>query len=131
MQLLCWFHDTYRIYLVLEFAGEGELYKHLKNAPNGRFDEPTSAKYIYQVADAVEYCHQNNVIHRDIKPENLLLTITKDVKLADFGWSVHTLSLRRRTMCGTLDYLPPEMIDGQTYKQYVDYWCIGKYNQFY
>lgn len=68
-----------------------------------------SAKYVYQVADALNYCHQNRVIHRDIKPENLLLSIDDDIKLADFGWSVHAPSLRRDTMCGTLDYLPPEM----------------------
>lgn len=84
-----------------------------------------SAKYTYQVADALNYCHQNEVIHRDIKPENLLLTITGDVKLADFGWSVHAPSLKRKTMCGTLDYLPPEMVEGCEYNQYVDHWCLG------
>lgn len=84
-----------------------------------------SAKYVYQVADALHYCHQNEVIHRDIKPENLLLTITGDIKLADFGWSVHAPSLKRKTMCGTLDYLPPEMIEGREYRHYVDHWCLG------
>lgn len=62
------------------------------------------------MADALHYCHQNKVIHRDIKPENLLLTDNDDVKLGDFGWSVHAPSMRRNTMCGTLDYLPPEMV---------------------
>ncbi|XP_028141229.1 aurora kinase B [Diabrotica virgifera virgifera] len=125
LQMLAWFHDSHRIYLVLEYAGKGELYKHLKASEGGRFNEYFSAKYIYQVADAIHYCHQNNVIHRDIKPENLLLTITGDVKLADFGWSVHAPSLNRDTMCGTLDYLPPEMVGGQSYKHYVDHWCLG------
>ncbi|XP_066147968.1 aurora kinase B-like [Euwallacea fornicatus] len=125
LQLLTWFHDSHRIYLVLEYGGKGELYNHLKAAPNGRFDEETAAKYVYQVADGLEYCHQNNVIHRDIKPENLILTITGDVKVADFGWSVHTQSMNRKTMCGTLDYLAPEMVDGKRYKHFVDYWCLG------
>ncbi|XP_057664371.1 aurora kinase B-like [Diorhabda carinulata] len=125
LQLLAWFHDSHRIYLILEYAGKGEIYKHLKMAEGGRFNEHLSAKYIYQVADALSYCHQNHVIHRDIKPENLLLTITGDVKLADFGWSVHAPSLNRETMCGTLDYLPPEMVEGLSYKQYVDHWCLG------
>ncbi|XP_076168473.1 aurora kinase B isoform X2 [Ptiloglossa arizonensis] len=84
-----------------------------------------SAKYTYQVADALEYCHRNNVIHRDIKPENLLLTSAGDIKLADFGWSVHAPSSKRNTLCGTLDYLPPEMVTGQTYDIYVDHWCLG------
>ncbi|XP_050293040.1 aurora kinase B-like [Anthonomus grandis grandis] len=125
LQMLAWFHDSHRIYLVLEYAGKGELYTHLQNSPNGRFNEHLSAKYVYQVADALDYCHQNSVIHRDIKPENLLLTVSGDIKLADFGWSVHAPSLLRKTMCGTLDYLPPEMVDGRKYRHTVDNWCLG------
>ncbi|XP_011256639.1 aurora kinase B isoform X1 [Camponotus floridanus] len=125
LQLLTYFHDTKRIYLVLEFAARGELYKELKRQPDGRFNEHLSAKYTYQVADALEYCHKNDVIHRDIKPENLLLTYDGDIKLADFGWSVHAPSSKRFTLCGTLDYLPPEMVMGQTYDVYVDHWCLG------
>ncbi|XP_078047472.1 aurora kinase B [Augochlora pura] len=125
LQLLTYFHDHKRIYLVLEFAARGELYKELKRQPYERFNEHLSAKYTYQVADALEYCHRNNVIHRDIKPENLLLTYEGDVKLADFGWSVHAPSSKRNTLCGTLDYLPPEMVTGQNYDIYVDHWCLG------
>ncbi|KAG5889214.1 hypothetical protein JTB14_018637 [Gonioctena quinquepunctata] len=125
LQLLAWFHDSHRIYIILEYAGKGELYKQLKSSPGGCFNEHLSAKYVYQVADALHYCHQNKVIHRDIKPENLLLTSSGDVKVADFGWSVHTPSLKRNTMCGTLDYLAPEMVDGREHKHYVDHWCLG------
>jgi serine/threonine protein kinase len=60
---------------------------------------------------ALHYCHQKHVIHRDIKPENLLLGLNNELKIADFGWSVHAPSSRRTTLCGTLDYLPPEMVD--------------------
>lgn len=101
------------------------MYKHLKNSLHGRFDEPRSAKYTYQVADALNYCHLYDVIHRDLKPENILLTSEDDIKLADFGWSAHTLSHKRNTMCGTLDYLPPEMVDGKSYSDTVDQWCLG------
>ncbi|XP_050293041.1 aurora kinase B-like [Anthonomus grandis grandis] len=125
LQMLVWFHDSHRIYLVLEYAGKGELYTQLKRSPNGRFDEQLSAKYVYQVADALDYCHQNCVIHRDIKPENLLLTVSGDIKLADFGWSVHAPSLLRRTLCGTLDYLPPEMVNSKHYRHTIDNWCLG------
>ncbi|EDV98926.1 aurora kinase B [Drosophila grimshawi] len=125
LRLLTWFHDDSRIYLALEIASEGELFKHLRNAPNHRFDEPRAAKYTYQVANALNYCHLNNVIHRDLKPENILLTSTDDLKLADFGWSAHTPNNKRKTLCGTLDYLPPEMVDGHSYDDSVDQWCLG------
>lgn len=108
-----------------------------------------------EISDALLYCHERKVIHRDIKPENLLLGYRGELKIADFGWSVHAPSLRwetcyvfiwviqtiaislspcsplclnlhrRRTMCGTLDYLPPEMIEGHTHSEKVDLWCIG------
>ncbi|XP_053666312.1 aurora kinase B [Anopheles marshallii] len=125
LRLYTWFHDDRRIYLALELAAQGELYKHLKAAPKGRFDEKRSARYVSQVADALNYCHANNVIHRDLKPENILLTDDDNIKLADFGWSAHTNSNKRKTMCGTLDYLPPEMVDGKMYDDSVDQWCLG------
>lgn len=57
----------------MEYARKGELYRAMKNQPEGRFAEPTAAKYIYQLVKALQYLHNINVIHRDIKPENLLL----------------------------------------------------------
>jgi len=75
--------------------------------------------------DALQYCHANNVIHRDIKPENILLGLNYEVKISDFGWSVHAPSFRRKTLCGTIDYLPPEMLNRQTYDFKVDLWCLG------
>lgn len=75
--------------------------------------------------DALKYCHSKKVIHRDIKPENILLGYYGELKIADFGWSVHAPSSRRATMCGTLDYLPPEMVSHQSYNDKVDHWCLG------
>uniref|UniRef100_A0A3Q3W0V6 non-specific serine/threonine protein kinase n=1 Tax=Mola mola TaxID=94237 RepID=A0A3Q3W0V6_MOLML len=118
-----YFHDRKRVFLVLEYAPRGEMYKELQRC--GRFDDLRTATYMEEISDALMYCHERKVIHRDIKPENLLLGYRGELKIADFGWSVHAPSLRRRTMCGTLDYLPPEMIEGHTHSEKVDLWCIG------
>lgn len=125
LRMLTYFWDEKKIYLILEFAQEGELFKVLNSQPHKRFDEPKAAYYLQQVADALRYCHSQSVIHRDIKPENLLLFSHHVIKLADFGWSVHAPSKCRNTMCGTIDYLPPEMVDSQAYNEYVDNWCLG------
>uniref|UniRef100_A0A3Q3W5S9 non-specific serine/threonine protein kinase n=1 Tax=Mola mola TaxID=94237 RepID=A0A3Q3W5S9_MOLML len=123
LRLYGYFHDPSRVYLILEFAPKGELYGELQRC--GRFPEDRSATYIMELADALNYCHTKKVIHRDIKPENLLLGANGELKIADFGWSVHTPSSRRSTLCGTLDYLPPEMIEGKTHDEKVDLWSLG------
>ncbi|KAG8227602.1 hypothetical protein J437_LFUL008438 [Ladona fulva] len=125
LRMLTYFHDKRRVFLVLEYAAGGELYTEMNKQPHHRFTEKKAAKYVYQVADALIYCHKNKVIHRDIKPENLLLSAWGNIKIADFGWSVHAPSLSRKTMCGTLDYLPPEMVVGDQYTEHVDHWCLG------
>lgn len=121
------FHDSKRIFLILEFAGQGELYKHLRKAR--RFPESKAAKYIAQMTSALRYLHRKHIIHRDIKPENILVGVHGEIKLSDFGWSVHAPSNRRTTYCGTLDYLPPEMISSKnpdnSYDDKVDIWALG------
>jgi hypothetical protein len=123
LRLYGFFHDTTRIFLMLEFAGKGELYKQLSK--HGRFSEKRSSRYIDQMADALSYLHSKHVIHRDIKPENLLLGINGELKIGDFGWSVHAPGNRRMTLCGTLDYLPPEMVEQREHNEKVDHWALG------
>jgi serine/threonine protein kinase len=77
------------------------------------------------MSDALQYLHSKSVIHRDIKPENLLLGLYGELKISDFGWSVHAPGDRRKTMCGTMDYLPPEMINHGTHGKAVDLWALG------
>jgi serine/threonine protein kinase len=123
LRLYGYFYDEERVYLILEYAARGEMYKELTKA--GRFTEKKAAGYIRDVADALAYLHTKHVIHRDIKPENLLVSLKGSVKIADFGWSVHAPSNRRQTLCGTLDYLPPEMVNGLPHDNAVDIWSLG------
>jgi aurora kinase, other len=120
------FHDSTRVYLLVEFVAEGELFKVLRR--EGRFSEVKASKYIYQMSDALLYLHKKHIIHRDIKPENILLGLDGNIKIADFGWSVHAPSSRRATMCGTLDYLPPEMVEAKDHDYRVDIWALGILN---
>lgn len=121
------FHDSKRVFLILEFAGKGELYKHLRR--ESKFPEWKAAQYIAQMAAALKYLHKKHVMHRDIKPENILVGIHGEIKISDFGWSVHAPNNRRNTMCGTLDYLPPEMLKPGSqenfYNEKVDLWSLG------
>ncbi|CAK7263813.1 spindle assembly checkpoint kinase [Sporothrix epigloea] len=123
------FHDSKRVFLILEFAGRGELYKHLRK--ENRFPEWKAAQYVAQMASALRYLHRKHVIHRDIKPENILVGIHGELKISDFGWSVHAPNHRRTTLCGTLDYLPPEMVrphgngNDNSYDEKVDLWSLG------
>jgi aurora kinase len=123
LRLYGYFYDATRVYLILEFAAKGELYKELQKVQ--RFSEERGSNYIQQITKALQYCHTKHVIHRDIKPENLLVGIKGDIKIADFGWSVHAPTSRRTTLCGTLDYLPPEMVEGRDHDAAVDIWSLG------
>lgn len=81
--------------------------------------------YLIQVCSALVHCKEKRVIHRDLKPENLLLDVVGDVKLSDFGWSIHFKNSRRKTLCGTLDYLAPELVERSQYSTEVDTWSLG------
>jgi len=123
LRMYGYFYDSKRIYLILEYSPGGELYKRLTQ--KGHFSEEQSAQYISDLATALDFCHTKHVIHRDIKPENLLVGARGEMKIADFGWSVHAPTSRRNTLCGTLDYLPPEMVEGRDHDKNVDVWSLG------
>jgi serine/threonine protein kinase len=129
IKLYSHFEDDRNFYMILELAAGGTLWHRM--ARFGSFDEATAAQYLREVILAVEYLHSRDppVIHRDIKPENLLLDKEgRDgrIKLADFGWSNFFNDTRsRKTYCGTLDYLAPEMILKQGHGTTLDIWNLG------
>eukprot|EP00898_Chlorokybus_atmophyticus_P006789 jgi/Chlat1/7110/Chrsp57S06794 len=123
LRLFGYFYDESRVFLILEYAARGELYKELQRCKT--FSERRTATYIAALTKALVYCHSKHVIHRDIKPENILIGAKGELKIADFGWAVHALNSRRQTLCGTLDYLPPEMVEGKEHDTCVDVWSLG------
>ena len=125
LRLYGYFHDADRIYMILEYAPRGTLYMAQQKMPDKRFSEKDTAVFIHSLASALIYLHEKQVIHRDLKPENLLLGFNNQLKIADFGWSVIEPNSKRTTICGTLDYLPPEMVQGDSHDKNVDIWCLG------
>lgn len=123
LRTYCYFYDESDIYLVLEPCSNGMLYSELNRVK--LFPPPTAARYVAQLAEALLYLHQHNILHRDIKPENILLDHNQNIKLADFGWSVHDPNNRRKTSCGTPEYFPPEIVSRQPYDTTADLWCLG------
>lgn len=123
-RLYGYFYDRDNVYLIVEYAVDGELYHHLRAAK--RFPDVLASYYIFQVTKALKYLHGKGIIHRDIKPENLLRDENHIIKLSDFGWLVRAKAdNRRHTICGTLDYLPPEMVEKKDHNYQVDLWALG------
>ncbi|KAL7310440.1 hypothetical protein PS15m_009943 [Mucor circinelloides] len=122
-RLYGYFHNEDNVYLVLEYAGDSDLYTCLETFK--RFSEAETVNYVIEIADALAYMHRLGVFHRDIKLENILISKEGGLKIADFGWAVYDPKPRRTTFCGTLDYLPPEMIKRQTHNESVDAWALG------
>lgn len=123
-QLYGFFYDEKRVYLLMEYVYYGELYKYLKN--NGPLNEVLASYFVFQMANALDYMHSKNVVHRDIKPENILIGFNNTIKLTDFGWSVYNQhGQKRKTLCGTIDYLSPELIKSREYDKQVDVWALG------
>jgi len=139
LRMYGWFIDDQRITLILEYATEGELYKMLMSQPSKRFSEAISSNFIFQLIQALKYLHGKKIIHRDIKPENIMISnVSLDypkgvLKLSDFGWAVkHDINTSRKTGCGTIDYMPPEMLMDKfgsskqnRYDFPVDLWAVG------
>eukprot|EP01064_Diplonema_japonicum_P008167 TRINITY_DN1566_c0_g1_i1.p1 TRINITY_DN1566_c0_g1~~TRINITY_DN1566_c0_g1_i1.p1 ORF type:complete len:299 (+),score=96.69 TRINITY_DN1566_c0_g1_i1:37-933(+) len=125
LRMYTYFVDKEYINLVVEYAPLGDVWNVLLQEK--RFSLKKTARLVAQLTEACSYAHKHGVVHRDIKPENLLLDANKNLKLADFGWSafIRKGDDKRKTYCGTPDYIPPEMESHTRYDFTVDHWCIG------
>ena len=112
------------VYILLEFAQNGCLFFYI-HAKDG-LPEDLALRFFMQTADAVKYLHDHKIIHRDLKPENILLDNEFRAKLCDFGWSCYADEYDVRTsICGTYEYMSPEIVIEGKHSFKVDIWCLG------
>ncbi|UJR26570.1 hypothetical protein I4U23_007891 [Adineta vaga] len=126
VELLNYFYDDQSVYLILELCSGGDLERYLKEKKS--FTEAETQHIVKQVVDGLVYLHSHGIIHRDIKLSNLLLTETSEVKIADFGLAKKIQLARdqnNETMCGTPNYISPEIASRAPHSFATDVWSLG------
>lgn len=137
-QLAC-YQDRDELYILMEIISGGELwtyiYEHthlLPRTKNGGFTVPHSQFYAACVIDAFKYMQKINVAYRDLKPENLLMDASGYLKVIDFGFAKHIpfekggkMQMKSFTLCGTPEYLSPELVLSKGHDKSADYWALG------
>ncbi|EGV64891.1 cAMP-dependent protein kinase catalytic subunit [Yamadazyma tenuis] len=116
------FQDSKNLFMVMDYIEGGELFSLLRKSQ--RFPNPVAKFYAAEVTLALEYLHSHDIIYRDLKPENILLDRNGHIKITDFGFAkeVNTVTW---TLCGTPDYIAPEVITSKPYNKSVDWWSLG------
>lgn len=120
------FEDLDYIYIVLEYCSFG----HIGNLK--KFEESKIFKCIYQINEGLIYMHSKNILHRDIKvydisikPENILLTDSNIIKIIDFNWAIPYTNHIQPTICGTTEFMPPEVVTFKAHTPRLDVWSLG------
>ena len=116
------FQDARNIFMVMDYIEGGELFSLLRKSQ--RFPNPVAKFYAAEVILALEYLHAHNIIYRDLKPENILLDRNGHIKITDFGFAKEVQTVTW-TLCGTPDYIAPEVITTKPYNKSVDWWSLG------
>ena len=107
----------------MELVENGTIYDRIKGKKVMNEDEAFTI--FIQVCNAIYFLHSLNLVHRDLKPENLLLNDLEQVKLCDFGWCTEVTDGPMDTVCGTYEYMAPEIIQEKPYSLGVDIWSLG------
>lgn len=107
----------------MEYAQGGEIFSHLRKAR--RFPVDVARFYISLLVLSISDLHSKDIIYRDLKPENLVLDADGYIKITDFGFSKHIPDGRTWTLCGTPEYLAPEIIQSKGHGKPVDWWSLG------
>ena len=117
------FEDPKYIYFILEYIQGGELFSLLRNKVT--FPISQTKFYIAHIITIFEYLHSKNIVYRDLKPENILINKNGYLKLTDFGFAKQLENEKTYTLCGTPEYLAPEIILNKGHGKAVDWWTLG------
>lgn len=123
-----YFEDSEHVYIMLEVCPNQTLNEFMRRRPAKRLSEPEAMFYIYDLVMALQYLHQRRVIHRDLKLGNLFLDEEMRLKVGDFGLAAQLEhdGEKKRTICGTPNYIAPEILEGKHGHSYeVDVWSLG------
>ncbi|EAX94629.1 AGC family protein kinase [Trichomonas vaginalis G3] len=125
VSLLSSFQTPSKFYLVLEYVSGGDLFQHMSKSNAITVDQ--IKLYTAEIATALQQLHKERIIYRDLKPENILICEDGHIKLTDFGISKMLDSDKdtTKTLCGTSEYLAPEVIQGKEYTEAIDWWQVG------
>ena len=122
VQLYGTFQDERYVYLIMEYVIGGEFFTHLRHA--GHLSNDAARFYAAQIVLIFQYLHSKDIVYRDLKPENLLLDNDGNLKITDFGFAKH-VELRTWTLCGTPEYIAPEILLNKGHGKPVDWWALG------
>ena len=119
------FQDESKLYIVSDFMQGGDMFYHLHSQK--KFEEKKAKFYTIELILGLEFLHKNNMIYRDLKPENILMDSNGHIKISDFGLSkiLDSPDEKTFTLCGTPQYLAPEIIKKKGYDKTVDWWSLG------
>uniref|UniRef100_A0A7S2IYS4 Protein kinase domain-containing protein n=1 Tax=Haptolina brevifila TaxID=156173 RepID=A0A7S2IYS4_9EUKA len=121
------FQDERNLYLIEEFVQNGSLGTHVRK--NRQLPNDTARFYAAQVVMAIQFLHSEHIIYRDLNPENVMLDRGHYVKLIDFGLAkglnLDDPTARTWTLCGTPEYVAPEVIASKGHSKEVDWWALG------
>lgn len=118
------FKDPKRLYMLLEFVQGGELFSVLHKPDKDGVPDLHAKFYAAGVLLALSYLHTKDIAYRDMKPENCLIDREGYPKLVDFGFA-KVIPNKSFTLCGTPEYLAPELVLGRGHNKAVDYWAFG------